>query len=29
MLLLEKIGKGKSGAVTLSVTDMKTWKEVR
>lgn len=27
--LLEKIDKGKSGAVTLSVSDMKTWEEVR
>lgn len=27
--LLEKIGKGKSGAVTLSISDMKTWEEVR
>lgn len=29
MLLSEEIGKGKSGAVTLCITGMKTWEEVR
>lgn len=29
MLLLERIGKGKSGAVALCDTDIKTWEEVR